>query len=512
MEVALSTIDIVTLSLYLLGMVALGFYFARKNNSTEEYFVGNRSFKGWVIGLSMLSTSISSITFLAFPAAAFTLDWRQFISNLMLPLAAVLAILFFIPFFRRGQLTSAFEYLGERFGPVARLYGTLSFLMLQILRIGQILFLVAIPVNLFTGIPIITVITFLGLFIGFYTVIGGIEAVIWTDVIQAIVLWLGGILCLVLMINKLPGGISQVLSVAEEYQKFGVGSTDWNLNERTFWTVALLGIFHFLAMYSSDQNIIQRYVASRSTREAKKATLIYSVVALPTWGLFFFIGTTLFVFYTVFPDIAITRLEADQVFPYFILTNLPTGVAGLILAAVLAAGMSTLDSSINAIATVSVIDILKPYWMKNRSDQRYLQVARLIAIGVSLLMIGGAVFFSAIEKESINDLSWIVASVFGGCLVGLFLLGFFTTRVGYQAALVALIISVVVNVYLGVSLAGWLPEPWAVEVQSYWVGVIVNLLFIALAYLLSFVFTNRAPLTGLTVWTQNIKSSETHVQ
>jgi len=514
MEVALSPIDLLTLGLYLLGMVALGFYFARRNNSTEEYFLGNRAFKGWVIGLSMLSTSISSITFLAFPAAAFTLDWRQFISNLMLPLAAVLAILFFIPFFRRGQLTSAFEYLGERFGPVARLYGTLSFLILQVLRIGQILFLVAIPVNLFTGIPIVWTIGLLGLFIGFYTVIGGIEAVIWTDVIQAIVLWLGGILCLILMIYQLPEGLSQVFSVADEYEKFRVGSTDWDLGERTFWTVALLGIFHFLAMYSSDQNVIQRYVASRSTREAKKATIIYSVVALPTWALFFFIGTTLFVFYTVFPDITINRLEADQVFPYFILTNLPTGVAGLILAAVLAAGMSTLDSSINAIATVSVVDIFKPYWLKNRSDRTYLRVARFIAIGVSLLMVGGAVFFSAIEKESVNDLSWIVASVFGGCLVGLFLLGFFTTRVGYRAALIALLLSIVVNIYLGLGLAGWLPETWTPNVQSYWVGIIVNLLFIGLAYLLSFIFKNQQSLTGLTVWTmpaKNRKTSEQHV-
>ncbi|MEO0333428.1 MAG: hypothetical protein AAF223_17375 [Bacteroidota bacterium] len=146
--------------------------------------------------------------------------------------------------------------------------------------------------------------------------------------------------------------------------------------------------------------------------------------------------------------------------------------------------------------------------MKNRSDQRYLQIARLIAIGVSLLMIGGAVFFSAIEKESINDLSWIVASVFGGCLVGLFLLGFFTTRVGYRAALLALTISVVVNVYLGLGLAGWLPKNWTIDVQSYWVGVIVNLLFMGLAYLLSFIFTNQKSLDELTVWTQN---DETHV-
>jgi SSS family solute:Na+ symporter len=509
--VGFRTLDIVALVVYLLLMLGLGLYFSKKNNSTEEYFVGNRSFKGWVIGLSMLSTSISSITFLAFPAAAFTLDWRQLISNLMLPLAAVLAILVFIPFFRRGMLTSAFEYLGERFGPVTRLYGTISFLVLQVIRIGQILFLVAIPINLFTGIPITTTIFFVGVFIAFYTVIGGIDAVIWTDVVQAIVLWLGGAVCLWMMLDKLPGGFEQVLEVAETKDKFGVGSFEWNLNERTFWTVALLGIFHFLGMYTSDQNVVQRYVASKSTREAKKATLIYSVVALPTWSLFFFIGTTLFVFYTVFPDTAIAELEADQVFPYFILSQLPAGVAGLIIAAVLAAGMSTLDSGINAIATVTVVDILKPYWMKGRDDRQYLSSAKRIAIFVSLLMIGGAVFFSVIEKESINDISWIVSSVFGGCLVGLFLIGFFTTRVGYRAALLALGVAVVVNLYLGFGLAGWLPDVLSLDVQAYWVGVIVNLLFIVLAYGLSFFIKNRQNLDGLTVWTmpkkKNLKAS-----
>lgn len=501
MGVNFRLLDIITLLIYLAAMAGLGFYFSRKNSSTEEYFVGNRSFKGWVIGLSMLSTSISSITFLAFPAAAFTLDWRQLVSNLMLPFTAVLAIIVFIPFFRRGGLTSAFEYLGDRFGPVARLYGTVSFLILQVIRIGQILFLVAIPVNLFTGIPITTTIMLVGVFIAFYTVAGGIEAVIWTDVIQAIVLWVGGVVCLVLMIDKLPEGIAQIFEVAESHQKFGVGSMEWNLNERTFWTVALLGIFHFLGMYSSDQNIIQRYVATKSMREARKATIIYSVVALPTWSLFFFIGTTLFVFYTVFPDVAINRLEADQVFPYFILNELPAGIAGLIIAAVLAAGMSTLDSSINAIATVSVVDILKPYWLKGQSDKIYLRIARWIAIGVSLLMIGGAFFFSVIEKESINDISWIVSSVFGGCLVGLFMIGFFTTRVGYRAVLWALVVAVIVNLYLGISLTGILPEALSVNVQAYWVGVIVNLLFIVLAYIFSFFIKNRKQIDGLTVWT-----------
>jgi solute:Na+ symporter, SSS family len=507
MGVGFRTADIVALLLYLVLMAALGIYFSKRNNSTEEYFVGSRSFKGWVIGLSMLSTSISSITFLAFPAAAFTLDWRQLISNLMLPLAAVLAILVFIPFFRRGMLTSAFEYLGERFGPVTRLYGTISFLVLQVIRIGQILFLVAIPVNLFTGIPIVVTIIFLGIFIAFYTVVGGIDAVIWTDVIQAVVLWIGGAICLWLMLDRLPNGIGQVIEMAGQNDKFGVGSFEWNLNERTFWTVALLGIFHFLGMYTSDQNVVQRYVASKSTREARKATIIYSVVALPTWSLFFFIGTALFVFYTVFPDAAINDLEADQVFPYFILSQLPAGVAGLIIAAVMAAGMSTLDSGINAIATVTVVDILKPYWMKGRADKVYLRAARAIAIGVAVLMVLGAVFFSMIEKESINDISWIVSSVFGGCLVGLFMIGFFTTRVGYRASLVALVVAVLVNLYLGFSLAGWLPAALSVDIQAYWVGVIVNLLFMVLAYGLSFIIRNPQQPEGLTVWTMPNKKN-----
>lgn len=129
-------IDIVVIVLYLMGMVGLGIWFSTRNRTTEDYFLGNRSFPGWAIGLSMLGTSISSVTFLAFPAAAFTLDWRQLVSNLTLPFVAVLAILVFIPFFRRGKTTSAFEYLGERFGPGARLYGTLSFILLQLIRLG----------------------------------------------------------------------------------------------------------------------------------------------------------------------------------------------------------------------------------------------------------------------------------------------------------------------------------------------------------------------------------------
>ncbi len=500
MSVEFRPLDLVVITVYLLGMAGVGAWFSRRNQSTEEYFVGGRAFPGWAIGLSMLGTSISSVTFLAFPAAAYVLDWRQLVSNLMLPAVAVLAIVVFIPFFRRGQLTSAFEYLEDRYGPAARLYGTLSFILLQLIRLAKVLFLVAIPVSLLTGIDMQYVIVAVGVFIAFYTVAGGFDAVIWTDVVQSIVLWFGGLLCFGYIAWNLPEGPAQIFSVAAAHDKFHLGSMEFNIDERTFWTVALVGIFNWLAMYSSDQNVVQRYVAASSLREARRATTLYSVVAVPTWAFFFFVGTCVFVWYQVHPDPHVAGLEADQVFPYFILTQIPAGLAGLTIAGVLAAAMSSLDSSINAIATVTTVDLLKPYLAPGRDDRFYLRTARWIATVTAGLMIGGAMLFTSIEKESMNDLSWIVASVFGGCLVGLFLVGFFTRRVDSFSAMTALVASILLNVYLGLCLAGWLPEAISFPVHSYLVGIVVNLAFVVIAYGVSLFRGTAEELPGLTVW------------
>jgi solute:Na+ symporter, SSS family len=498
--------DAAAVVLYLLAMLAIGLYFARKNTSTEIYFVGNRAFSGWVLGLSMLGTIISSATFLALPAAAYVLDWRQLAVNLVLPVAAIMAVVFFIPFFRRGNLTSAFEYLGARYGPIPRLYGTLSFLALQLIRMAQILFLVAIPIQFMTGAPITWVIVGSGLFIAFYTIAGGIEAVVWTDVVQALVLTAGGLLCFVVVALDLPGGFSQILEIGAAHDKFSLGSFEWNLGERTFWTIAILGLINWLAIYSGDQNLVQRYAAARSTCEARKATILYSLVALPMWTMFFFVGTALFVFYQAFPDPTVAQLEADQVLPYFILTRVPAGVAGIVIAAVMAAAMSSLDSGINAVATVTVVDLLKPYLAANRDDRFYLRAARIIAGAATAFVILGAVIFSRIEKESMNDASLIVTSVFGGCLMGLFLLGFFTRRVDGRSATIAMVLAIGFNIYLGLGLLGRLPQSWTIGVHSYWVGALVNAAFVVLAYGISLIRPKPQPdLDGLTVWTSKVK-------
>ncbi len=498
--------DVVAIVAYLAGMAGVGLYFAKRNKSTEEYFVGNRSFPGWVIGLSMLGTSISSVTFLAFPGDSYATDWSKFVANLTLPLVAILAIVVFIPFFRRGNLTSAFQYLEARYGTTVRLYGVVTFVVAQAFRLARVLFLVCLPIQVLTGAELWIIIVCAGVFIAFYTVAGGIEAVIWTDVVQAIVLLIGGVICVGYVVSHLPGGFEEVFTVARANNKFSLGSFDLDWSRRTFWTVSLLGIFTWLFNYSGDQNVVQRYASAKSTREARKATAIFSIVAVPTWALFFFVGTCVYAYYQRFPSPAVDRLATDAVFPHFILTTLPAGLAGLVIAGVLAAAMSSLDSSINAIATVSVVDIFRPYLAPGRSDRFYLRLARVIATLCAGVMIAGAIIVEKLPKESMNDLTWIVESVFNGCLMGVFMVGFFTTRVRNRSAVLALMVAVTVNVYLAFNWLGWVPSGWEVTLDNYWVGPLVNILFAVLAVGLSFVVDRRGEqadgdLDGLTVWT-----------
>jgi SSS family solute:Na+ symporter len=501
-KLSIHTADIVTVVVYLLLMVAAGFYFARRNKTTEDYFVGNRSFSGWVIGLSMLGTIVSSATFLALPAAAFVLDWRQLTVNLVVPFVAVLAVIVFIPFFRRGKLTSAFEYLGERYGVVPRMYGTVSFIIMQLIRMAQILFLVSLVLQFFTGISIVWVIIALGLFIGFYTIMGGIEAVIWTDVLQAIILILGGIFCVVWVAMDLPGGVMEIIEVGRAHNKFSLGATEFNLGERTLYTMVILGLINWLGIFAGDQNMVQRYASARSTREARKATIVYTMIALPMWTMFFFVGTGLFVFYLSSPDPVVAGLEADQVLPYFIFSEIPPVITGIIISAVIAASMSTMDSGVNAISTVTVIDLMKPWLAKGREDAYYFRAAHIIVGFVTVLVIMGAISFSQMEKESMNDISLIVTSVFGGCLMGLFIMGFFTKAVDGVAATIALIVAVMVNIYLGLGLLGVLPAAITLPIHSYWVIALVNGTFILLAYLIGISRRGKVQsLEGLTVWT-----------
>jgi len=511
-------LDIAALAAYLLLITGIGFYFSRRNTNTEEYFVGGRSFSGWVIGLSLVGTSISSITFLAYPGDAFKTSWIRFVPNLMLPIAILFAAYFFLPFFRRGKITSAYEYLEDRFGPSIRVYGAVAFIIAQIVRVSMILFLLSLVIQELTGLSATTCILIGGIVVAVYTIVGGIDAVIWTDVMQTIVLVLGGALCLWVIIDALPGGLGQIFDVANEFNKLSfsvlengnLNAVGWEIrfDEKTISMMLFIGLIAWLTEYSSNQNTIQRYCASKSTSEARKAMFIAVLSSLPIWAFYMFLGTALFVFFQQFPANAPQEMldgtrAAEQILPYFISNHLPAGVAGLVIASALAAAMSSLDSSINAISTVSVVDIYRRHIKPDQDDRHYLKAAWIIAAFSAMLMIGGAIYLANAETKTLQDTATVLTSVLGGGLLGLYLIGFFTQHGDARAAWAGLISTMVFTSWTILSKKGLLPDSISVPFDLYYTGFVGNVIMFVVTYFVAkYALKNKNDLNGLTVWTK----------
>jgi len=520
--VTLHPVDIAVLLGYLAAMAAMGLWFSRRNVSTEEYFVGGRSFKGWVIGLSMVGTSISSVTFLAYPADAFKTAWLRFLPNLAMPIAVLIAAWVFLPFFRRGRITSAYEYLEGRFGPSIRVYASLAFIVGQLVRVSLILYLVSLVVHEMTGLSSTQCILVSGLFVAAYTVVGGFKAVIWTDVIQTCVLLLGGIICVTVIVYQLPGGLAQIFSVGVAEHKFAFAeltngqlspvSWGFSLSEKTATMMLLLGMTAWLTEYSSNQNVVQRYCASTTAREARKAMLVCVGVSIPTWAFFMFLGTSLFVFYQVFPADAAAEIlsgvrKAEQILPYFVIQELPPGITGLLIAAALAAAMSSLDSSINAISTVGIVDLYRRHLVRGRDDRHYLRVAWLIAGGAALVMIGGAIILARSETKTLQDTGTILASLLGGGLLGMYLLGFLTRRGDARAVGAGIVATMLFTAWTVLSSYGMLPEALLFPFDLYYTGLIGNLVMFAVGFGLGSLLPARPrELANLTVWDQDGKA------
>jgi len=511
-------IDLTVLIGYLSLVAGMGYYFSKKNISTEEYFVGGRSFSGWVVGLSLVGTSISSVTFLSYPADAYKTTWIRFITTWSMPLGVLIAAYYFLPFFRRNNVTSAYEYLEHRFGPSVRVYGGITFIFAQLVRVSIILYLVSLLLHEITGFSIVTNILISGVFVAFYTIMGGINAVIWTDVIQTIILVLGGLLTLGVIINHLPGGLGQIFSVAisdgklslAEMTSSGFRSIDWNfsITRKTGTMLFLVGLTSWLTEYSANQNTVQRYAAAKSTYEARKAMLVCVLSSLPIWAFYMFIGTSLYVFFQVFPTIEATEMlngvrKAEQIFPYFILNFLPPGFTGLVIAAALAAAMSSLDSSINAISTVGVVDIYRRHIKKTEKDKHYLQIAWAIAGGAALFMVCGALILNASETKTLQDTATILSSITGGGLLGLYLLGFFTKKGNAKSVWIGLIVTSLFTIWTILSKRGLVPEWLHTPFDLYYTGLIGNIIMFAVSFTAAVLLVDqRKNLKNLTIWNQ----------
>lgn len=482
-------VDLAIIAVSILGIVVFGGSFIRKNRSGSDFMIAKNSVPGWVIGLSYLGTYLSSNTFIGVVGMAFGMNWNYFVFSMAIPVAILISSRYFIPFYRNGGEISAYTHMEKRFGSWARIYCVICYLLIQFSRIATISLGVALALNGLTGWSMSSIILISGILIVLYTVMGGMKAIIWTEVIQSAIIFLGAILLLVVILVDIPGGAENAFKIARENSKFSFGSFELSFAEPTFWVVFLYGLFMNLKAFGFDQTYVQRYHTAKSDKEARKSLWFGGMLYVPVSALFFFIGSMLFSYYQSQPELlddlkhksAITAIKeqvkmesnvsfdalvtekavalnipdiADQALPHFMASGLPIGVAGFIIAAIIAAAMSTLSVCLNSSSTVFYEDIYKRYIRPKATDKEGLTVLRVGTIVVGI--IGTAFALSMIGVQSILAMWWQLTGVFGGAMLGLFLLGFIVRKAEKTTAVIA--VSVGILVILWITFSSKLPE------------------------------------------------------
>lgn len=471
----MNIIDLIVFLVFTGGIVLFGCSFFDKKSSAKEFTNAGKSIPGWVVGMSIFSTYVSSISYLGNPGKAYAGDWNPFVFGLSIPIASYFAARYFVPFYRNHGSVSAYSFLEDKFGPWARFYASACYLLTQIARMGSILFLLAMPMNILMGWDLRTVIIVTSIAIIVYSMLGGMKAVIWTEAIQGFILIGGALVCLAVLLFSMPEGPMQTFRIGLETldeagrSKFSLGSFSLtDLSTSTFWVCLIYGVFINLQNYGIDQNYVQRYHTAKTEKEARNAALFGGYLFIPVSAVFFLIGTALFAYYKVMPDAQVQAFDAagkaDYVFPYFMVNALPTGLTGLLIASVFAAGMSTVATSVTSCATI----ILTDYWTRLRQHARHdknwetSDREHLVVLKVSSIIIGALgiiVALALVNVDSILDAWWKLSSIFSGGMLGLFLLGYMGRKVSNMAAFVGVTCGFGVIAWI----SGWkwlhLPDP-----------------------------------------------------
>lgn len=429
------------LFLYLMVSLAIGIYFSKKQKSTDDYFVGGGRIPWWASGLSVFGTLLSAITFMAIPAKAFITDWSYFFLNIAAIAITPLIALLFIPYFNRLKIATAYEFLENRFNYLARAFGSLSFILFQLGRIGIVLLLPSLAISIVTGISVETSILIMGLICIAYTTFGGIEAVIWTDVLQVIVLLGGSILAVVWILLHTGTPFGEMMDYASGQGKFNIANMDFNFTDSTFWVVFVGGLASAMVTQGTDQTIVQRYLTSRDVKDSQKTLYTNAVLTLPATIIFFGIGTLLFIFYTEMPSkLSPTISNNDSIFPWYIVNELPVGVSGLLIAGIFSAAMSSISSSLNSVSTAFCNDFYKR--LKPRtSDIKLLKLARWVTVLTGIAGVLLALWMANSNIKSLWDQFYKFLGLFTGGLGGMFLLGMLTKRANAKGTLTGLLLS-----------------------------------------------------------------------
>uniref|UniRef100_UPI00097C853D sodium:solute symporter n=1 Tax=Pelomonas sp. KK5 TaxID=1855730 RepID=UPI00097C853D len=489
----LKWLDWVVIVVYVATMLGMGayFYLREKRNSTSDFFVGGRSIPFWAAGVSLYAANTSSISYIAIPAKAFETNWQYLTNNMVAVLGLMFVAVWIVPLLRRLDLMSVFSYLEKRFHPAIRMMSSGLCILVQLgSRMSVILYLPSLAIATITGIPVTWSIVLMGGLTIAYTALGGMKAVVWTDVVQLVVKMGGALFAIGFMIWKLKGGFGEFMDVARTYDKTKMFDFSFDLTKATVWGFVFLVLFDVVLTFPKDQVLMQRTLSTKNDREAGRSIWAFAAIMIPGGFVFYTIGTALFTFYKANPERMNPLLTIDATFPMFIAAELPMGVTGLIIAGIFAAAMATLSSIMNSVATLASVDFYEKI-VTNKDQKKSVFFAELMTVLAGLIGIAFALVLSRFDIHSLFDVSIELAGLLGGGFAGAYTLGMFTRRANTAGVVIGVASSITLTTIA-----------WSMKlVHPYFYLAISILLCIVIGYAASWLFPPpKQSLEGLTIY------------
>lgn len=474
-------LDLSVIAVYLIAITWFGAHFRKSQRNLKDYFLGGRSAPWWAIALSIVSAETSTLTVIGTPALSFAGNFQFLQVVLGYLLARIVISALFLPHYFRGEMFTAYELMRRRFGERIRRLTAATFLVLRALAEGVRVFAVSIVISVVLGTGEIVSILAIVCLTLFYTFEGGMTAVIWTDAVQMFLYVGGAIVSFAVILHQIPGGWSHVAALADAAHKFRMfdlrfaWTPEFFSRSYSFWAGLIGGCFLTTASHGTEQLLVQRLLAAKNEQQSRVALLSSWLVIFFQFALFLFIGVLLYVHYSDTRSAA--PQPADSIYPKFVWNNLPAGAAGLVIAAILAAGMSNLSAALNSLASTTVMDFYRPFAVRrnpSRSDSDFLGIARwtTVAWGAILFLVG----FVARHVGSVLEAGLTIASILYGSLLGVFLLGLLTERVKEKAAMLAMLAGLLLMIY--VSAATRIAFTWYVVIgtaATFFTGYVVSL-------------------------------------
>ncbi|MFW6065259.1 MAG: sodium:solute symporter, partial [Planctomycetota bacterium] len=495
-----SIIDFLVIGLYIVVLMWVGTRVARRDRDTDDYFLGGRRIPWWVAGVSIYATGISAISFMAIPAKTYSLDWSYICLGIFPPFLVLIAAYTFVPLLRGLNITTMMEYMEMRFGKSVRTLNTLIMVIIQIGgRMSVTLLLPAIALSAVTGWNIYACVLVMGVLATIYTVVGGISAVIWTDFAQVCVIFGGAILSFILICFSVDGGLGGVVEIGMNFDKFRSFDFAWDFTVPTFWVFTVWALADLFGKLGQEG--MQRAFSTKDVSSARKSMITMAVLSVPGTLLFYALGAALFAYYHQNPGDLNPNLQTDATFPLFIAQKLPAGVAGLVIAGLFAAAMSTLDSGMNSVATVLTRDFYAAFRKETTEDER-LKVARWITLFAGSIGTLLALYMASFTLPSLWDTFSKIMSLIGGGFGGVIVLALLTKRANTAGALIGTIFGTLMMISLEGKVFGF-------RVSFFMYGTLSMAICIITGYFFSLITpTKPKDLTGLTLWTIPKKRKE----